>query len=851
LAESDETMIQRVLAGTLVALVAMSPAPRAQQAAQQTDRPIASAAPALMLAPTNHPQLSLNPVQLWMAPDRSRTSGGSNALSAALAQFDHGQDAPALAGLSEASVQQGPLGSYALYYAARAQQRLGRHADAVRVFRLLQQREVIGYLQEAVALGEAESLVELGDPGSAADIYERVSRARPFALDQVLMQLGRTSEARGDGARAAEAYSRVFFEFPLTDLARDARSRLDVLPEFQPIAPGNQRFTLELGRAQRLYAAKMYGPAKSTFEGLRLVALPTGGDVKSEEARELIDLRIAQSDYYLKRYRPARDGLAPYIVKGSHRAEALYFDALASRSLGDSAGYLSRVRQVVDTYPDSTWAQEALNHLASQYVRQDADAAADTVFREIITRYPSGLYTERAAWKVGWRSYREHRYNETAEIFDRAAASFPRSDYRPGWLFWAGRSYEQMQRADQAGPRFMLVAADYLNTYYGRMSVEHLDGRLPAPRVIAPGGSATSGAQAVSPVTVQPAPLPPNEAVIRALLDIGRWDDALSELKWAQRNGNDSPSVQATMSYVYRQQGLAATGREQFNLLRGSITTMRRAYPQFMAAGGELLPRDVLAMIFPVSYWDLIQKHAAANSLDPYLIAALVAQESTFVPDVKSPANAVGLMQLIPSTARAYALKLGLKYSSKLMTDPEANVRMGTAYLSDKMKEFGDLHLALASYNAGERPVRRWIAERPDVSADEFIDDIPYPETQNYVKRILGTTEDYRRLYGDGNRIPRTRTEPVDAAPIELVASAAPSLAAAPVPSLPPVTAPPTPAPRTTKTQAKAPSSGAGATRSTTSAPKKKPAAPKAKSTATKAPATKSQPPASSASQTR
>ena len=84
-----------------------------------------------------------------------------------------------------------------------------------------------------------------------------------------------------------------------------------------------------------------------------------------------------------------------------------------------------------------------------------------------------------------------------------------------------------------------------------------------------------------------------------------------------------------------------------------------------------------------------------------------------------------------------------------MLTNPDANVRLGTAYLADKIREFGALHLALASYNAGERAVRRWMAERPEVSdQDEFIDDIPYPETQNYVKRILGTTEDYRWLYG-------------------------------------------------------------------------------------------------------
>ncbi len=175
---------------------------------------------------------------------------------------------------------------------------------------------------------------------------------------------------------------------------------------------------------------------------------------------------------------------------------------------------------------------------------------------------------------------------------------------------------------------------------------------------------------------------------------------------------------------------------------------MKRAYPQYMAAGGEELPRDVLSVIFPLDYWELIQKYASQYQLDPYLVAALVAQESTFVRDIRSSANAYGLMQLIPPTARAYARRLNMRYSTSMLTNAESNVRIGTLYLSDKIKEFGDTYLALASYNAGERAVRRWVSERPDVTDDEeFIDDIPYPETQGYVKKILGTAEDYRRLY--------------------------------------------------------------------------------------------------------
>jgi soluble lytic murein transglycosylase len=75
---------------------------------------------------------------------------------------------------------------------------------------------------------------------------------------------------------------------------------------------------------------------------------------------------------------------------------------------------------------------------------------------------------------------------------------------------------------------------------------------------------------------------------------------------------------------------------------------------------------------------------------------------------------------------------------------------MGMQYFEDLMKRFGGAQYALASYNAGEQRVARWMAERPGLPRDEFIDNIPFPETQNYVKRILGTADDYRRLYGEG-----------------------------------------------------------------------------------------------------
>jgi soluble lytic murein transglycosylase len=229
-------------------------------------------------------------------------------------------------------------------------------------------------------------------------------------------------------------------------------------------------------------------------------------------------------------------------------------------------------------------------------------------------------------------------------------------------------------------------------------------------------------------------------------------------VQYAQRIWGDSPQLQATTAWIRYRQGLGLRAQERFTAIRGAITVMRRAYPQFLAAGGEDLPPDVLEIIFPIDYWPLIQKYSKLHGLDPYLLTALMAQESTFTAEIRSSANARGLMQLLPSTGRIYARKLGMKsFTTASLMQPETNVRLGTQYFKELVAMFGGVHYALAGYNAGEHRVVRWLKEAPGLPADEFIDNIPFPETQNYVKRILGTAEDYRRLYGAGRLDPNGR----------------------------------------------------------------------------------------------
>jgi soluble lytic murein transglycosylase len=578
-------------------------------------------------------------------------------------------------------------------------------------------------LANASILARAEAAERDDDFRAAAELYEELAAAKPLEPQVVWYRLGHAAQSANDTARATSAFLRVRYEFPLSDEAALADSALDALPGGRAQLSAAANFDRELGRAERLFAARRYAQAREAFAGIRSLA--------GSSERDRIAIRIAESDYYLRRYRGARDGLRPYLGEHARAAEAQFFYLASLRELGEHDEYIVRVRALVDRFPDSSWAEEALNNLGTHYILANEDARAAEVFRELLQRFPNGDRAPRAAWKYGWWEYKSGRHEETVRVFERAAAAFPRSDYRPSWIYWAARARERLGNDAEAAQRYRLVTSDYLNSYYGRLASRRLEGLDKVARA----SYAPAPAAAADP----PPPLPPTAALIRLLLSLGLDDDALNELRYAQQQWGSSPAIEATIAWVYHRQGD----------LRLAINQMKRAYPQHMTAdGGAKLPDELMRVIFPLQHWDSIRKHANARGLDPYLVAALVAQESTFDAEIRSAANAYGLMQVVPGTGRRLARALGIRYrGTRTLTTPDTNLRMGTLYLSRLINQFGGVHLALAAYNAGENRVVRWTAERPGLERDEFIDDIPFPETQNYVKKILGTAEDYRTLY--------------------------------------------------------------------------------------------------------
>ncbi|MPZ19804.1 MAG: transglycosylase SLT domain-containing protein [Luteitalea sp.] len=694
--------------------------------------------------------------QAWLVPDEAERTRLKNRAVANLAKavdrFRDGKHAATLALIDQEALDSTPLAGYATYYRARAWLELGRVAEARAALRELHAQEP-GALGADVLMAEGEAAMLDEDYVAAAAFFKRRAERSPVdrdvALDKWAEALGRSGET--DLARAA--WLRLYYELPTSARAEAAKRHAEALgPAPTGDVEAAKRRDAEIGRVERLFAARRYRAALAGCKELR--SSVTGG------ARDLIELRAGQAEYHLGRHQRAIDALGPLRKRGSRQAEARFFHARALRGLNRHQQYVAAIRELMQSFPSSTWAEDGLNNLGTHYILRDEEEQAARTFRELYYSYPTGRHAARAAWKYGWWSYRQRDYEEAIRVFEPAASDFPRANQRAAWLYWSGRAREALGQGREAQARYELVAVDYLNSYYGQLAARRL-----RASGLTPGKLTLTLPTSVKPMSARPriAVLPEESEEVKivgpgaeaapgdlppALIERIRWllaaelySDAIDELWDLERTSGASPLVDATIAWALFRQG---------QNLRG-VVLARRAYPHHIAVGGERLPREVLEMLFPLDYWEQVRRYANAHKIDPYLVAALISQESAFDRNARSPANAYGLMQVRPGTGRQLARRLGIRpFSTRTLRNPTANIRLGTRYFADLVEKYGADHLVLAAYNAGPRPVSRWLAERSEdeLDTEEFIDDIPYPETRLYVKRVLGLRDVYRELYG-------------------------------------------------------------------------------------------------------
>jgi soluble lytic murein transglycosylase len=155
----------------------------------------------------------------------------------------------------------------------------------------------------------------------------------------------------------------------------------------------------------------------------------------------------------------------------------------------------------------------------------------------------------------------------------------------------------------------------------------------------------------------------------------------------------------------------------------------------------ESQPDWYVRLRYPLEYQNIVAGHAKNYDLDPALLAAVIYRESKFDARAESDSGAVGLMQLLPGTAKGIAVHTGgSQFQVSDLWDPEINVRYGAFYLRRLLNKYGDVRLALAAYNAGQANVDEWVANGQGIA---------FPETRQYVDEVLAARDVYAKTYAD------------------------------------------------------------------------------------------------------
>jgi soluble lytic murein transglycosylase len=618
------------------------------------------------------------------------------------------------------------LGGHALYFASGALADTDPQA-AIEILDRLVTKHADFALINAARLRRGRLLVDAREHAEAARLFQDIlTDGQPDFVDEALYELGSVLPELDQEGEAVKLLERLYYEMPTSPLARDAGRKLTELRRRLPAEDSGRLYRLALERAGRLYESERYRDAYHDYTALL-------NDFKSQVDTELMHLRRGVCQYYLRQSGTA-DQILQQVRRNDLKAEALYYRALVDRRSGRQQGFEMKLAEVLTTSPGSPWAEKALWNLASDYMDNDQHDAALGLLRRLVKEFRNGEHYVDAQWYLLWSQYRQKQYREAAFGFEGVAREHPASDELSKFLYWGARAHEGSGQVERAVALYRQVLLGFKNTYYGRRAEEHL---VQLGGVLAPITAVEPARVGIDLRDALGVYHSDRETRIAQLLAMGLYEEATLEATRSVHAEGD-PAFLATVAWIRDRQGRTPE----------AMSTMRRAFPFHVSATGDLLPKAVWQIIYPLKYWDLVQRYSEEQSVDPYLVAALIRQESTFNAGIRSPAGARGLMQIMPGTGSAIAREQRRRYQHSDLYDPDVNVRFGTHYFRKVLNQFGGrVDYALASYNAGPHRVRAWTRSGSNADPEEFIEEIPFTETRNYVKLVLRNEMLYRRIY--------------------------------------------------------------------------------------------------------
>jgi len=658
-------------------------------------------------------------------------------------------------------------------YSASAQPSLAAEAYA----RFIEMRP--GILDDIIQTLRGDALMAAGRYTDAIQAYQAAIQASSSDTTALQIKIGQAYAAANDFTNAITQYLQVY----------NASSNEYVKAQMNLLIG---QIYLQLGYPEQAYtrfldSVNHFPRAYDSYSGL--VALVNAGIPVDEFQRGLVD-------YYAGQYSYAIEAFGRYIKQNpNHDARPHFYRALSWRALGNIQAAASELQELINTHPNDTLWPNAWRELAyTQWAYlEDYEAAANTL-KEYLRRVPDAPDAVEIVFETARILERGGRLSEAAALWEGMINNYPTSDLSLNALFLAGITYYRAQKVEQALTalqRYLVLGDSPENRAAAWLWIGKCHWALQDPAQAQKAWQEASTQDPLGYYGIRAAQLLSNTPPLTAPANYDLGYDLSLERPQAEAWLRQKLAIPADVDLntlgelandpllqrgdLLWRLGLYTEARNTLETLRKSLendpVNLYRlmnhaldlgAYRIAIFAARRLVDLSGLAesqtleapayfnhIRFGLYYRDVIVEAAARENIHPLLLFSIIRQESFFEDYVQSSAGAVGLMQLMPSTAADLAKRLNWppNYQEADLLNPQVNVFLGARYLAMQRDYFGgDLYAALAAYNAGPGNAKIW-HDLASGDPDLFVEIIRYPETRNYITQIATFLEYYVRVY--------------------------------------------------------------------------------------------------------
>ncbi|MGC1968258.1 MAG: transglycosylase SLT domain-containing protein [Candidatus Acidiferrales bacterium] len=655
----------------------------------------------------------------------------------ALGYYDYTKGHYAQASKWLAIAQTDPLlRDYALYWSAEANLALNHNAEALAQLKRFRHEYPDSVITDEALQALGTAALALSEPAeilNALDAYPQ-TKEKPA----LLFLRAEAREQSAQPLQAAADYEAVYLRFPSNEEAREAGEKLGFLRsslgDKLPAIPIER----QIEHASTTFSARQWTEARNEY--WHLLPQLTGAD------RERAELRIMECGVALGAGISQIAALT--ITDPDVDAERYYSIANYYRDIPAETEMSAAIESAAARAPASRWTESALFLGGNYYwVQLDRDRAA-AYYKRLSDNFPTSAEALPAQWRVAWIAVLKRAPEAAADLAEHLRR-FPGSQFTPDALYWLGRLAEESHNEGLARSYYEKLQDRFPQNYFANAATIRLD-------------ALGSGPETDPDVLAMIPPLP-------AAMTLGAIIPAAAENRQARADALRSIAFDASAELELRA-AFAATGEPRLLLeaaqeavagghVGAAIVTIRQIYPQIEWRPFNEVPREVWLTAFAMPFQSSILSRSTQAGVDPMLTAGLIRQESAYDPEARSGANARGLMQLLPKTARRFAKQARVRYSTPMLFEPDYNIHIGTIYFAGLKRDFGSVESALAAYNAGEDRVTFWTTGQTYREPAEFVDSIPFTETREYVEIVTRNADIYRKLYGTTQSVRGAKNE--------------------------------------------------------------------------------------------